>query len=248
MPQPNEPPPDELSGLGPAARGPSLGSPNLVLVPTRAELVRLADDGGFPPGLGQVRVCGFGPVAAAARTAELVALLRPRRVVLCGIAGSYDLERCPIAHAFAFGAVAIEGVGVGEGADLIRPPALGFPQWPGSGAECRPPDAVLENPIYDRIELDGPPGAEPLLLTTCAASATPAQAQRRLAHFPTAVAEDMEGFAVATACRLAGVPLWIVRGISNAVGDRDPAHWHIPAALAAARRLAIELLEGGEPA
>ncbi len=221
----------------------SLGSPNLILVPTSAELARLVDDGGFPQGLGLVRSCGFGPVAAAARAAGLIATLRPRRVVLCGIAGSYDLEAHAIGSALSFGSVAIEGVGVGEGSELIRPPALGFPQWPGSGAECRPAGDVLSNPIYDEIEFAPATGA-PKLLTTCAASASREQAARRREHFPDAVAEDMEGFAVATACRLAEVPLWIVRGISNEVGDRDPAHWRIPAALSAARRLSIELLEG----
>ena len=43
------------------------------------------------------------------------------------------------------------------------------------------------------------------------------------------------------------VPLRVVRGVSNEVGVRDPASWRIPAALAAARRLAIELLTSDEP-
>ena len=60
----------------------------------------------------------------------------------------------------------------------------------------------------------------------------------RRARFRDALAEDMEGFAVAFACALAGVPVSIVRGISNVVGDRDPAHWRIPAALAARARAA----------
>jgi nucleoside phosphorylase len=53
----------------------------------------------------------------------------------------------------------------------------------------------------------------------------------------------MEGFAVALACALFRVPLGIVRGLSNVVGDRDPARWRIPAALAAARELAQGWLE-----
>jgi nucleoside phosphorylase len=52
----------------------------------------------------------------------------------------------------------------------------------------------------------------------------------------------MEGFGVALACALERVPLAIVRGISNLVGDREPARWRIPAALAAARRLGLECL------
>jgi len=49
------------------------------------------------------------------------------------------------------------------------------------------------------------------------------------------------------ACDLADVPLRIVRGISNRVGDRDSSNWRIPGALAAARRLAIELLGSTDP-
>ncbi len=218
---------------------PPFGSPTLVLVPTDLELARLRDLGGFPSGLALVERCGFGPVAAAARTATLLERLRPRQVLLVGIAGSYDVERFPVASALEFDACAIEGIGVGEGASLIPPPALGFPQWPGAeGGRA---------PIFDRVPLARASRAEPVtLLTTCAASADAAQARLRRTRCPDAVAEDMEGFAVAAACSMAGTPLRIVRGLSNLVGDRDAAHWRIPAALAAARTLALELLESGE--
>lgn len=228
---------------------PSPGSPALVLVPTAVEQRRIEDHGGFDAGLGLVALCGFGPIAAAARTAELLTILRPSRVVLVGIAGTYEPDLLPIGRALAFDAVAVEGIGAGEGRDLVGPAALGFPQWPGGGgAEA----------IHDRIVLAAGrasgPGASPdpaslrdpartaLLLSTCAASASAQQAALRRERFPEALAEDMEGFAVALACALAGVPCQIVRGISNVVGDRDPAHWRIPAALAAARLCALDVL------
>ena len=143
--------------------------------------------------------------------------------------------------------MAVEGIGVGEGESLVPPPALGFPQWPGSSPESGLSEAGPPHPIVDRIDLYAPAGAAELLLTTCAASASPEQAAQRRARHPEAVAEDMEAFAVATACRLAGTPLCVVRGVSNLVGDRDPAHWRIPAALAAARRMAVELLDDASP-
>jgi futalosine hydrolase len=225
---------------------PSPGSPALVLVPTAVEERRLEDHGGFDPGLGIVALCGFGPLAAAARTASLIADLRPARVVLVGIAGTYEPELLPIGRALDFDAVAVEGIGAGEGRDLSGPAALGFPQWPGGGgAEA----------IHDRIVLAAGRARAPehlrdrartaLLLSTCAASASPAQAAVRRERFPEALAEDMEGFAVALACALAGVPCHVVRGISNVVGDRDPAHWRIPAALAAARLCALDVLRHG---
>jgi futalosine hydrolase len=217
---------------------PSLGSPTLALIPTELERRRFDDHGGLPSGVALQALCGFGPVAAAARTAELLATLRPARVLLIGIAGAYDTSSHPVGEAFEFGEVAIEGIGVGEGRQLVAPPALGFPQWPGSPGSSRP--------VFDRLPLASA-GSSALLLTTCAASADIAQARLRRARFPEAVAEDMEGFAVATACALANVPLRIVRGISNEVGDRAPEHWRIPAALAAAHRVALALLESREP-
>lgn len=215
-----------------------MGSPTLILIPTELERRRIADDGGLPVGLGLVELCGFGPIAAAARTAELITRVRPSRVMLIGIAGSYDVELFPVGTALEFDDVAVEGVGVGEGQRLIAPPALGFPQWPGH-------DGRAETAIFDTLKLATEHAQRPRrsLLTTCAASADAQQAAQRRERFPAAVAEDMEGFAVATACALAGVPLRIVRGISNLVGDRAPERWRIPTALTAARRLAVRILE-----
>ncbi|MDP6540631.1 MAG: futalosine hydrolase [Planctomycetota bacterium] len=212
----------------------------LILVPTDLERRRLIDRGGFAGEHGDLELCGFGPVAAAARTARLVAELRPRRVLLVGIAGSFDVERHPVGSATEFRAAAVDGVGVGEGLTFRGPPSLGFPQWPGSE------DGDTAE-VADRIALEwaGEEAAD-LLLTTCAASGSPGQAAMRRERFPAACAEDMEGFAVAMACHFAGVPLRIVRGISNEVGDRDPEHWRIPAALAAAHEAACALL--AEPA
>lgn len=211
---------------------PSLGSPTLLLVPTELERQRLADLGGFGRGLALVASGGFGPVAAAARSATLLAELRPARVLLVGIAGAYDTELHPPGSAIEFDEVAIDGIGAGEGRALLGPSALGFPQWP----EVPPARAIRE-----RLELaGGAPGA--LLLTTCAAAASATEVAHRRERFPGALAEDMEGFAVACACAMAGVPLRIVRGISNRAGQRDPRAWRIPAALAAARELALAIL------
>ncbi len=214
-------------------------APTLVLVPTELELARLEDQGALDPELARIRLCGFGPIAAAARTAQLLAAERPPRVLLVGIAGAYDIDRHPVGSALEFAEVAVEGIGVGEGERLLPPPALGFPQWPGS-------QGGATDPIFDRLDLDAAGGKGELLLTTCGASDSREHAEARRSRFPEAAAEDMEGFAVATACALTRTPLRIVRGVSNRAGDRDAASWRIPAALAAARRLAAEIIESHE--
>ena len=223
----------------------SPGSPELVLFPTELELARFRDQGGLPTGWALSAVAGFGPVAAAARTAQLLVRLRPRRVWLVGIAGAYDVERHPTGTALLFERVASHGVGAGEGDAFSGPTELGFPQWPGSPEHDTPPieeELALHVPDATPDELRAP-----LLLSTCAASAGADEAQRRRRRYPDAVAEDMEGFGVALACALERVPLCVVRGISNEVGDRDGRHWRIPAALAASRRVLLELL-GAEDA
>jgi len=210
----------------------SPGSPTLILVPTEIEARRLAELGGFAIGHGLLSPCGFGPVAAAARTAELLAYLRPRRVLLLGCAGSYDLERAPLGSATCFSGVVLDGVGAGRGESFLPPARLGIPQWAGLDS-----GALIE----ERIELCGDPGA-PTLLTVCSACASPAEALERRRRYPWALAEDMEGFGAAFACRSAGVPLVIVRGFSNAVGERDKTRWRLHEAMAAVRARAIERL------
>ena len=212
----------------------------LVLVPTAAERQGLAATlgAGLEPSP-KIELCGFGPVAAAARAAALVAEHRPQRVMLVGIAGRLD-ARLDIGAAYRFDRVACYGVGAGSGDGFLPAAALGWSQWPGD----HPDLGVAVGDVIDcgaAITTAGPPSG--LLLTACAASASPDDVARRMRLFPAAAAEDMEGFGVALACRLAGVPLTIIRGISNAAGDRDHARWRVPEALAAAAALALRTLE-----
>ncbi len=221
----------------------SPGSPTLALVPTELEARALADLGGLPAGLAVLELCGFGPLSAAARSAALLERLDPRRVLLIGLAGAYEVSRHPIGSALVFSRVGIEGLGVGSGESLTTPAALGFALVPSSAqfGSGQGEEIALARPAGWRQE------AESLLLTTCAASADTLQAAERRRRHPAAVAEDMEGFGVALACALRGVPLAIVRGVSNAAGDRDPARWRVPLALRAALELATLALSAREP-
>lgn len=207
----------------------------LLCVPTEFErsiLERVAPDLFAARGGPGVELVGFGPVAAAARTAALIAHRRPARVILLGIAGS--LEGGPaVGEATEFGAVALDGVGAGQGAALLPPSALGFPQWHDAQGE-----------VHEQLQL---PAAGPLLLSVCAASASPAEALGRCERFQGAVAEDMETFGAALAARMAGVPLHAVRGISNVAGDRDKDRWLVEPALMAAASSARSILQGGTP-
>jgi len=210
----------------------------LVLIPTdleRRQLAeRLADVLDASDG---VELCGFGPVAAAARTAGLLATLQPRRVVLIGIAGAITAEAV-VGEAASFSAVACDGIGAGQGAGFVPAGSMGWPQGPGDPPQ---PGKEIGDQLSCGLNADS---VGPLLLTVCAASASAAEVSQRQRLFPSAIAEDMEGFGVAVACRMAGVPLGIVRGFSNRAGDRDVANWKITAAIEAAAACACQLLRG----
>jgi len=213
---------------------------HLVLVPTESErriiepMMRAGDAGSF-----RLELCGFGPVVAAARTAQLIAGHRPDGVLLVGIAGRFP-GRLAIGQACAFERVACHGVGAGSGDAFEPAEALGWPQWPGDGTDPGTPVGDSLSCASSRVPAAAPTAS--LLLSACAASADEADVRARMRLFPDAVAEDMEGFAVAAACRLAGVPIDIVRGISNTAGDRDISGWRIEAACHAAAEVAALLL------
>ena len=209
---------------------------HLILIPTDPERRLLAPHlAALNPDDAAVELCGFGVVAAAARTAQLLAALRPEKVILVGIAGQLD-DRLAIGTATLFDSVACHGIGVGSGPAFIPAATLGWRQWPGDSGV----GDVLPCSVPERSDLP----RERLLLTVTAAAAGPEDVRFRKAIFPEASAEEMEGFAVALACRLFQIPCTIVRGISNTAGDRDKAHWQLEAPLAAAADLVLQLLWG----
>ncbi|MGZ4481113.1 MAG: phosphorylase family protein [Gaiellales bacterium] len=161
-------------------------------------------------------VCGFGLAEAGAGAVHAM-ITRPEAregVVLAGLAGTYDADRLPVGSACIPSGVRCEGIGVGQGGAHRSAADLG---WVDS----------------DLIELGTGTGGE--LLSVAAASASPAEALARTRRYPAAVAEDMEGYAVAVAARLAGVPLMVVRGISNVAGDRAKGRWQPRQAMEAVR-------------
>jgi futalosine hydrolase len=198
----------------------------LVLVPTELERAQLERH--FE---GHTLECvGFGPIAAAARAAALIAATRARRVLLIGIAGSYDRSAQPIGTAHLFTSVVLDGLGVHTSTGFKGPRELGFAQVPARGTHAA---------VFDVLALAAPQGTRPaLLLTAPTASGDATECAARLERRPHALAEDMEAFGVALAAREFDVPCAVVRGISNAVGDRRFATWRVADALASAAELA----------
>lgn len=208
----------------------------VVCVPTDLEYKLLA------PRLGRrsdtvVELLGFGPIAAAARTAWLIADLRPERMCLLGVAGSYGKE-LPVGSAAQFQKVGCYGIGTGAGAMHRSAFDLGFPQT----QVLAPPGKTVRSDIIP-LEFVGSLMNSELLLTVCASAADAVEADLRLEQFPGASAEDMEGFGFAFSCLQAGVGAQIIRGISNTAGQRDRRTWRLDDAADAAARLFGEVYE-----
>lgn len=213
----------------------------LVLVPTEREMkllplaelrgcMRRDEQGGDRSADRPVLVsrCGFGSVAAAARTMELVRGFQPDAVLLAGIAGTYGIPK--IEEAGCFRRVALADLGANGPAGVILPSRLNLPQWSGDD---------IDSPIFETLPLCQ---ADEMtcwdqLVTVNVAAGSERDAGIRRGQFPGADAEDMEGFGVALACAMTHTPVTIVRGISNRVGDRTVAQWRIEEALAQVDRL-----------
>jgi len=218
--------------------------PDLILIPTELERRFLSRCGhGFnhrgdcdnaTNRSADVELCGFGLVAAAARAMQLIALHRPSRVILIGIAGSLE-PSIQVGTAVEFGSVAVDGIGVGFGDSFQNAAAMGWKHWH---------DPLSSITIGDRVELQNAGGPE--LLSVCAASTDAQHAALRHQIYRNAVAEDMEGFGVAVACQLMQVPLRIVRGISTVAGNRDFIPWQVVPALKQAGRLVDAILMNEE--
>lgn len=191
----------------------------LLLVPTQKEL-DVAAVWLSPETREDVHLCGFGPVEAGIETTRLLVSQKVSRVVLFGIAGTYDASTLPVGEAYSFEQVGIYGIGAGEGTGFRSAADLGF--------HTHPSETMSLTPVSP---------SRALLLTVTSASSNPDQVVRRRERFPAAVAEDMEAWSVALACARLGVSLTVIRGISNVAGERDHDGWQIDAALKSAAEL-----------
>ncbi|WP_079031771.1 futalosine hydrolase [Streptomyces specialis] len=169
---------------------------------------------------------GAGPAAAAAGTATSLALGPGRGepydlVVSAGIAGGFA-PYAAVGATVVASAVLAADLGVRTTGGFSDMAELGF----GVVAHG-PPAALAESAAAALGAVYGP------VLTVSTVTGTADRATELAARHEGAVAEAMEGFGVATAASLHGVPVLEIRSVSNAVGPRDRAAWRVPEALRA---------------
>ncbi|QDY77437.1 futalosine hydrolase [Streptomyces qinzhouensis] len=189
-------------------------------VAPEAEAVGAADSGA------EVLVGGVGPAAVAARTATALAGADRGSpydlVVSAGIGGGFA-PYAPIGSLVVAEAIVAADLGAGlPDGGWLAVDELGFGR-----TGHRPPPALAREAARLADALYAP------VLTVSTVTGSAARAAELTGRHPRAGAEAMEGFGVAEAAALHGLPVLEIRAISNVVGPRDRDAWRIKDALTA---------------
>jgi futalosine hydrolase len=179
-------------------------------------------------GRGEVLVCGVGKTGAAAATAARLARGGVRGVVSFGVAGAYPGRGLRAGDVVVASEVAVldEGLEAGRRFVPFSRPGMDVPAAAWTACD----DSIARAPPRD-----GPRVVRGRVATVSVCAGTSRLVRERAAT--GAIAEAMEGAAVAHAASLFGVPFAEVRGISNLCGPRARARFDLATALHNAGRL-----------
>ncbi|MBM7077955.1 MULTISPECIES: futalosine hydrolase [Micromonospora] len=201
----------------------------LTAVPAEAEAVRA----GLTDPTVTVRAIGVGPAVAGATTARMLALAEAaghpyRAVVSAGIAGGFA-GRAPVgATVLASRSVAAD-LGAESPTGFIPVDELGMPpELLGGG-----PTIDVDRALLGALRAALPQAVVGAVLTVSTVTGTAASTTALADRHPDAVAEAMEGYAVAVAATQAGLPFAELRTVSNPVGPRDRDGWRMREAFTA---------------
>ncbi|MCX5200468.1 futalosine hydrolase [Streptomyces sp. NBC_00237] len=164
---------------------------------------------------------GVGPASAAAATARALATGAYGLVISAGIGGGFA-DRAPVGSVVVADAIVAADLGAETPDGYVPVTGLGF----GTVEHLPPADLV-------RVTSEAAAAATGTVLTVSTVTGTAARAAELGARHPRAAVEAMEGFGVAEAAALFGLPVLEIRAVSNAVGPRDRDAWRIGEALAA---------------
>lgn len=203
-----------------------MGNRSRVLVMTAVEAERDA----VLRGLGadsrvDVRLAGVGPASAAAQTAFALADGTYGLVVSAGIAGGFA-GRAEVGTLVVASEIVAGDLGVETGEGFASVDTLGF------GSSRLATEKLCAERLVQALRDRGCTVCSGPIVTVSTATGTAETAAALAERVPGAAAEGMEGFGVATAAHLYGIPVIELRAVSNAVGPRNREAWDVPGALA----------------
>lgn len=194
-----------------------------------------------------LQASGVGKANAAACAMLLLEGLRPQAVICFGSAGVYPGHGLKIGDLL----LASEEVYGDEGAltpdGFLDMQELGLPLVERAAEKWFnrfPADPEMLAHAQRVLGRERCIAVGPLVTVSCCSGTTAAGVQ--LAERTGGLGENMEGAAIAQICARLGVPWLEIRGISNQVEDRAPAHWDLPAAATAAQQAVRAVLAGWE--
>ncbi|MDR3554829.1 MAG: futalosine hydrolase [Syntrophobacteraceae bacterium] len=187
---------------------------------------------------------GIGKVNAAATTAAVLSKIDSGEVLNVGCAGAFSPSGMAIGDVLVTDNCICgdEGILTKDGPAPLS--GIGIPLLIKNGrafCDSFPLDdylrrgqirAILPEGVHGAVS-GGSPGFQVRYgpsLTVGMASGDAQTASARFRRFG-ALAENMEGSAIAQTCLLFDVPFLEIRGISNMAGERDKARWDLPAAV-----------------
>ena len=179
---------------------------------------------------------GMGKTNAAQTLTALLESRPVRGVIAFGIAGAYagsglDVGDVALASAAVYGDEGVQTPDGWIGTDGIGIPLLA--QGPETFFNTFPLEAARIAAAEQALAAAGIAVRTGSFLTVSCCAGTAQLGAERAARWG-AICEDMETAALAHVAMLYDVPLLAVRGVSNAVEDRDPSRWRIAEASHAA--------------
>ncbi|MCM3079960.1 MULTISPECIES: futalosine hydrolase [Brevibacillus] len=184
----------------------------------------------------EVIIGGVGPMSAAARTARELASQPYDLVVCAGICGGF-VGRADVGSIVVASEIICADLGAETPDGYMSVDELGF------GSARISVDSDLSGSLTAAVKKAGIPAVCAPVLTLSTVTGTAQTTAELLARVPTAAAEAMEGFGVATAALDFGLPIVELRAVSNAIGPRDKSAWRIKEALSALEQASSALRE-----
>jgi futalosine hydrolase len=190
-----------------------------------AALIVVATEVERPSGDFEVLVCGVGKTAAAVVTAERLAVGPPvPAIVSFGVAGAYPSAGLVVGDVIIATEVALVDEGLDAGSHFVP---FSRPGMEVPGGAWTATDSSLVRRLAAGAHRFAVRSGRVATVSVCAGSHELARERSR----DGALAESMEGAAVAYAARRRGVPFIEVRGISNLCGPRSGAPFEIVSAV-----------------